>query len=144
MICPRLGYYAAYSDNSYPTFQDNLSVLSSRNRDFLTLEDGSYRYSLRNNPEDPIYVAAEAWNHATSDVPALLTMQISFVCGVTLCGLVCRYRRFGGAFCCHLQGNPKRLVPIYQFVFSRHDSPLGARSSSLSRLHVHTQTHHAQ
>ena len=51
-ICPRLGYYAAYSGNSYPTFQDNLSALSSRNLDFLTLEDGNYHYTLRNNPEE--------------------------------------------------------------------------------------------
>jgi len=71
-------------------------------------------------------------------------MNISFVCGVTLCGLACRYRRFGGAFCCHLKGNPKRLLPMYQFVFSKRDRPLEARGSSLSGLQVHTQTHHAQ
>jgi hypothetical protein len=46
-----MGYYAAYSGNSYLKFQGNLSVLSSRNRDFLTLEDGNYHCTLRNNPE---------------------------------------------------------------------------------------------
>ena len=29
-ICALLGYYAAYSDNSLPTFRDKLSVPSSR------------------------------------------------------------------------------------------------------------------
>jgi len=49
--CPLLGYYAAYGGNPCLKFQDNLSVLSSRNRDFLTLEDGNYNCTLRNNPE---------------------------------------------------------------------------------------------
>jgi len=30
IICALLGCYTAYSGNSLPTFQDNLSVLSSR------------------------------------------------------------------------------------------------------------------
>jgi hypothetical protein len=37
-ICALLGYYAAYSGNSLPTFQDNLSI---RN----------FHYKLRNIPE---------------------------------------------------------------------------------------------
>jgi hypothetical protein len=45
-ICALLGYYAAYSGNSLPTFRDNLPVLSSR-----TLNVGLIRYyhnTLRN------------------------------------------------------------------------------------------------
>jgi len=59
----RLNYYAASSENSSPTFRDNLSVTSSRVKNpFLTLEDGIDTMSrnvgkelpllLRNNPED--------------------------------------------------------------------------------------------
>jgi hypothetical protein len=43
-ICALLGNYAAYSGNSSPTFQDNLSVPSSRVKNLLgfsTLEDGT-------------------------------------------------------------------------------------------------------
>jgi hypothetical protein len=47
-----LGYHTAYTGNSYPTFQDNLSVPSSRNHDILNLEDGNYHYTLRNNQEE--------------------------------------------------------------------------------------------
>ena len=36
-----LGCYAAYSVNSLPTFQKNLSVPSSRFLDFLPFEDGA-------------------------------------------------------------------------------------------------------
>jgi len=63
-ICALMGYYAAYSGNSLPTFRDNQSVPSevSRKPNFLTLGDGSdkfpemsvrnYHCTLRNIPED--------------------------------------------------------------------------------------------
>jgi hypothetical protein len=54
-----LGYYAAYGDNSLPTFRDKLSVPYSRVK--KTLEDGAigfpetsvrnYRHTLRNISE---------------------------------------------------------------------------------------------
>jgi hypothetical protein len=54
-----LGYYTASSGNPLPTFQDNLSVPSSRVfLDFLTLEAGTdtsvkdYHSTLRNIPEE--------------------------------------------------------------------------------------------
>jgi len=43
------GYYAASSGNSLPTFRDNLSVPSSRFKEYWPL---NYHYSLRNNPEE--------------------------------------------------------------------------------------------
>ena len=70
-ICALLGYYAAYSDNSLPTFRDNLSVPFSRvmnqerhefKKDFYSLKMGprgfpetsvrSYHYTLRNIQEE--------------------------------------------------------------------------------------------
>ena len=46
-ICTLLIYYAAYSGNSLPTFQDNLSLLSSRVKNqgigFFTHEDDADR-----------------------------------------------------------------------------------------------------
>jgi len=52
-ICTLLGYYAVQSHNSVPTFQDNLSVPSSRVRkskkiflDLMTLEEGEGITSL--------------------------------------------------------------------------------------------------
>jgi hypothetical protein len=42
-ICALLGYYAAYSGNSVPTFRDNLSVASSRVKNSLALEDATDR-----------------------------------------------------------------------------------------------------
>jgi hypothetical protein len=48
--CALLGYDAASSGNTLPTFRDNISVPSSRvkktNKNFLTLEDGTYTLSL--------------------------------------------------------------------------------------------------
>jgi len=38
-ICPLLGYYAAYSGKSLPTFPYKISVQSSRAKKFMTLED---------------------------------------------------------------------------------------------------------
>jgi len=69
-ICTVLVYYVAYSVNSLATFQDSLSVPSSRVKkakkkafflDFLTVEDGTdrlsqnvrnYHYMLCNIPEE--------------------------------------------------------------------------------------------
>ena len=55
--CALMGYYAVSSGNFFPTFRDNLSVLSS---EFKNPEDGTiccpetsirnYHYSLRNYP----------------------------------------------------------------------------------------------
>jgi hypothetical protein len=45
-LCILLGYYAALSGSSVPTFRDNLSVRSSRVfLDFLTLENETDRLS---------------------------------------------------------------------------------------------------
>jgi hypothetical protein len=46
-ICPLLGYHAAPCGNCLPTFQDNVSVPSSRVKRprFLTLEDGTHTLS---------------------------------------------------------------------------------------------------
>jgi hypothetical protein len=53
-ICTVLGYYAAYSDNSLPKFQDGLLVRSSKVKksnkkafflDLLMVEDGNDRLS---------------------------------------------------------------------------------------------------
>ena len=71
-ICALLGYYAALSGSSVPTFQENLSVPSSRvKKFFLGLPDrkmgpiGSpgtsiqnHRSTLRNIPEERSYIAA--------------------------------------------------------------------------------------
>jgi len=73
--------YAAYSDNSLPTFRGNLSVPSSKvknPRRFTTIEDGVDRYSRNvrqrvitvrwvtaQKSADLICFAAEAWNHVT-------------------------------------------------------------------------------
>jgi hypothetical protein len=56
-IGPLLGYYAAYSGNSLPTFWDNLSVLSSsvKNMGRIGFPEISVRnsyYALRNIPEE--------------------------------------------------------------------------------------------
>jgi hypothetical protein len=61
-ICALLGYYAAYSVNSLPTFRDNLSVTSSRIKP--NIEHGNDRFirilvrnchcTLRNIPEERI------------------------------------------------------------------------------------------
>ena len=58
-ICVFLGYYAASSGNSLPTFQDNLSVPSSRPKNPSWMEPigcpetsiRNYLYSLRNSAE---------------------------------------------------------------------------------------------
>jgi hypothetical protein len=60
--CALLGYYAASSGNSLPTFRNNPLVPSSRVIGFLTLNDWVDRlsrnygkndhYSLRNSPEE--------------------------------------------------------------------------------------------
>jgi hypothetical protein len=60
--CALLGYYAASSGNSLPTFRNNPLVPSSRVIGFLTLDDWidrlsrnygrNYHYSLRNSPEE--------------------------------------------------------------------------------------------
>ena len=60
-ICALLGYYAAYSGNSLPTFRDNLSLShlqGSRNAKgigFSDLEDGTYRLSRNVGKELPLY-----------------------------------------------------------------------------------------
>jgi hypothetical protein len=61
-ICPLLGYYAALSGSSAPTFRDNLSVPSSSvkksKKDFLALlEDGTDRLSRNVYAELPLNVA---------------------------------------------------------------------------------------
>jgi hypothetical protein len=50
-IGPLLGYYAAYSDNSVPTFRDNISV------PLMTLQDGTDRLSRNVGEELPLYAA---------------------------------------------------------------------------------------
>jgi len=52
--CALLGYYAAYSGNSLPTFRYNLSVLIFL---FLILEDGTKRLSRNVCKELPVYLA---------------------------------------------------------------------------------------
>jgi hypothetical protein len=67
--CAHLGYYAASSGNSLPTFRDKLSVPSSRvknlrinnsrnPRRFLTLADGTYRLFRNVGKELPILAAS--------------------------------------------------------------------------------------
>jgi hypothetical protein len=64
--CALLGFYAASSGLSLPTFRDNLLVLSSGLfLELLTREDGTdslsemlirnFRYTLHNNPEERRY-----------------------------------------------------------------------------------------
>jgi hypothetical protein len=55
-ICALLGHYTASNDNSIPTFRDNLSVPSSRvkNFGFLNLEDGTYIWSRNFGTEVPL------------------------------------------------------------------------------------------
>jgi len=48
-ICALLGYYAAYSGNFLPTFQDNL--------DLFTLEYGTYMLSRNVGKELPLQAA---------------------------------------------------------------------------------------
>jgi len=54
--CALLGYYAACSDNSVPTFRDNLTCPIFQGREFLTsypeTSVRNYHYMLRNNPEE--------------------------------------------------------------------------------------------
>jgi hypothetical protein len=52
-----LGYYAAYSGNSLPTFRDDPSAPSSRFRKsaLLTLEDGTDRLSRNVGKELPLH-----------------------------------------------------------------------------------------
>jgi hypothetical protein len=65
-VCALLGFYAAYSGNSLPTCQHNISVPSSgvkKSVIYRRLKMGSivrtetavrdYHYTLRNNPGDP-------------------------------------------------------------------------------------------
>jgi hypothetical protein len=56
-ICDLLACYAAYNNNSLPTFRDNLSILFSSliKLDFLYLEDGTEKLSLNVNSELPLY-----------------------------------------------------------------------------------------
>ena len=62
-VCAVLVYYAAYSDNSLPTFQDSLLVPSSRVKKakkkafflkILTLEDGTDRLFQNVSQELPL------------------------------------------------------------------------------------------
>jgi hypothetical protein len=55
-----LGYYAALSGNSVPTFRDNISVPSSRvkkSKNVLTLEDGTRKLSRNIGTELPLNAA---------------------------------------------------------------------------------------
>ena len=80
--CALLGYYAASSGNSLPTFRDNLSIPSSR------VENGchatsvrNYLYSMRNNPEKR---SCHAWIHiAALHIPPSdpLPRHFSFLLG---------------------------------------------------------------
>jgi hypothetical protein len=55
--CALLGYYAAYRDNSLPTFRDIL-VLSSRVfLNLLTREDRTDSLSRNDGKELPLYIA---------------------------------------------------------------------------------------
>jgi hypothetical protein len=77
-ICSLLRYFAAYSDNSLPTFRNNISFPFSRVRKSKTLEDGPLGWpetSVRNNHYTPrisqksadlLYFVAVAWNHTSS------------------------------------------------------------------------------
>jgi hypothetical protein len=61
-ISALLGYYAALSGSSVPTFRDKLSVLSSCVKkflilDFLTFEDGTDRLSQNVGTELPVNAA---------------------------------------------------------------------------------------
>ena len=54
--CVLLGYYAASSGNSLPTFRDKLSGTTSRTKKVGLIgcpetSERNYHYSLRNNPE---------------------------------------------------------------------------------------------
>jgi len=60
-----LVYYAVYSGNSLPTFRDNLSVPSARDKNpiisfllgFLALEDGTDKLSRNVGKDIPQYAA---------------------------------------------------------------------------------------
>jgi len=56
---PLLGYYAAGSGKSLPTFRDNLSVKKTQEEifDFLTLEDGTGRMSRNVGKKLPLLAA---------------------------------------------------------------------------------------
>jgi hypothetical protein len=60
-ICALLGYYAAYSDNSAPTFRDNLSGPIFNDQEvqevFLILKDGTDRLSRNVGAELSLYAA---------------------------------------------------------------------------------------
>ena len=57
-ICALLGYYAAQSGNSVPTFRDNISVPSSRvKKSKKTLEDGTHKLSRNVCIDLPLYAA---------------------------------------------------------------------------------------
>ena len=58
--CILLGYYAASSSNSYPTFRNNLMrplKMGRIGRPQLSLRN--YHYPLRNNPEERSYVVGK-------------------------------------------------------------------------------------
>jgi hypothetical protein len=59
IICALLEYYVPRSDNSLPTFRDNILVPSSRvkksKKDFFTLEDGTDRLSRKVCKESSLY-----------------------------------------------------------------------------------------
>jgi acetyltransferase-like isoleucine patch superfamily enzyme len=57
-ICAHLGYYAAQSGNSVPTFLDNISVPPSRvKKSKKTLEDGTHKSSRNVRMDLPLYAA---------------------------------------------------------------------------------------
>jgi hypothetical protein len=56
-ICALLAYHAVQSGNSWPMFEEDLLVLSSRILDFLTLEDGDIKKSRNISKELPCHAA---------------------------------------------------------------------------------------
>jgi len=70
IYCTIVGYYTASSDNSLPTFRDNLLILSSsvneNKRLSLNVQQGiitTHSVITQNRPVC-IYFMSEAWNHA--------------------------------------------------------------------------------
>ena len=120
-LCALLGYYAAYSGNSLPTFRDNLSVQSSKVKKFkmnwplkmrqmscLETTVRNYHYTLRNIPEERRYhsstsivigkVACVPMHHATNVLQA-----------VEKCSIIIRLGAVGTSFASRLlYSNVKR------------------------------------
>ena len=72
-ICAFIGYYAAKSSNSLPSFRDNLSVSSSRVKKpkiYLPLKMGTtgcQETLVRNYHSAPLNIPEECWSHMHCD-----------------------------------------------------------------------------